>query len=108
MILYPPPTESGLKEWSWHHYQHHLAINGGLESTRGIKPNLFRIWPLDISDPTWNYEHQRQHNEFTSVLGITASDLTGINYKDQRQFDAFLYSHFVEHQVAAQRLGIPI
>lgn len=108
MILYPPPTPDGMKEWMFHHFQHHLAINAGLSSTHGIKTNLYRIWPASVADKDWLNEHQSQHNEMTAALGIVSADLGDVDYKNPKQFDAWLYAHFTEHQVAAQRLGIPI
>lgn len=108
-ILYPSPTPQGIVEWSFHHLAHHQAILDGISSVFGIKTKLYRIWPMDTQNLNdWAYQHQQQHNDFNATLGLGGQDLTVLDYKNQRQMDAFYFSHFSEHQAAAQKLGIPI
>lgn len=106
-ILYPAPTDDGLVEWGWQHYQHHLSILSGLKTSKGISGTLYRIYPVNFDDMrSWAYQHQLQHNDFNQALDLGGNDITKLDYKDQRQFDAWLYQHFTEHQAAAERLKL--
>jgi len=41
-IIYPRPTPKGFDEWTWDHYQHHLAIIHQA-ATAGFALNQYQI-----------------------------------------------------------------
>lgn len=113
VIQYPPPTDQGWEEWLHAHVRHHealiAAINRTFKTTLSLEAPL---WPVDMDDKdkmaVWNRAHLDAHNAMNSVLGIPGQDISTPDFKNQRSLDAWLYTHFNLHQVAAQRSGEPI
>lgn len=108
-VLYPAPTPQGLQEWSFNHFAHHQAIVDGLLTAKGVSTQLYRIWPVDFQKiDDWALQHQMQHDEMSAALGFAGTDLSQFNYQNQKQFDAWLFEHYTQHQIAGQLLGLPI
>lgn len=108
-ILYPPPTKTGLGEWLWANYQHHLAVNGAVFTKSSDRLTLYRIWPVGDADFNgWLEQHQQQHNVTNEALGTSGFDLSSVDIKNKKQFDAFVWIHFIEHRNWAQTLGLTI
>lgn len=109
-ILYPAPTDQGLEEFFWANSQHHLALIDAVKQTMGVTMELFQIYPVTpgASLSTWEAQHQRQHDVLARVLGVPSTDLTSLDLKDKKAFDAWAFSHFLQHQAAGQLCGMSI
>lgn len=108
-VLYPSPTNQGWDEWSWHNYQHHLAINTALTQVLGIIPVTYRLWPVRQEEfRDWLEQHQQAHTLFCNAIGISGVDISDLDFKDKTKRDAWMYLHFQQHQAAAQILGLDI
>ncbi len=108
MLLYPPPEgQTGLQDWMWHNYMHHISIIGAISVQRQIRQDLLIIWPVSkASFTTWLEEHQQMHNQTNSVLETASYDLSSVDPNNKRQFDAWLWLHFTEHRNWATTLGV--
>jgi hypothetical protein len=104
-VVYPRPTEQGFTEWSFDHYQHHLAIIKQAANL-GYQLNEYRIWPI-TPDSMKDFldQHQQMHAEMNAVANVQGSDLQDIDFKDKKKSDAWFYIHYVEHQSVAAFLG---
>lgn len=110
-ILYPSPTAQGSEEFFWANYQHHLAIIEAVRQTKGVRLQLFQIFPAPQAGQTmttWERQHQRQHDTMNALLGIPGVDLTGLDLKDRTKADAWFFTHFLQHQAAGKLCGMPI
>ena len=108
-VLYPSPTQSGWKEWSFANFQHHLAIDKGLLQVKGYSYNPLRLWPVDENDfRDFLQQHQQSHNVFNDVLGIAGRDLSQLDLKNKDHRDSWFFEHYIQHQAAAQILGLTI
>lgn len=109
MILFPPPTENGIHEWSLSHYLHHLAIISAVKQTKGINLPTYPIWPISLTNiDIWLENHQLLHNEMNAVFHNEGNDLSSLNWSDSKQREAFYYLNFQEHRSAAADSGVPI
>lgn len=107
-LTYPSPTKQGWTEWSWHNYQHHLAIDAAILELRGIEITPFRIWPTNQQDFTdFLQQHQEYHNLYSQILGISGRDLSELDTKNKAKRDDWFYSHEQEHRAAATILKVP-
>lgn len=108
-ILLPPPTEQGMEEFMFAHYQHHLAINEGLRA-RGYEPAVYQIYPVNMADKRdvqrFLDQHQQWHNDFESLLGLQGFDLSGVDFEDQKQSDAWSWLNLNGHRNAALTLNL--
>jgi hypothetical protein len=111
-ILYPPPTAQGWKEWSFHQYQHHLALNSAILQLKGVTITPFRLWPVQQQGPDfqdWLQQHQLAHESINAVLGISGRDISALDFqdKDKSKRDAWFWVHHGMHRDAASNLGLP-
>lgn len=109
-LLYPGPTDQGLEEFFFANYQHHLALIDAVQMSKGVLMPLFQIYPVVYSDniSSWEEQHQKQHNLLAQHLGVDSQDLTGIDFNDKSGFDAWVQTHFLQHQAAGQLCGFSI
>ena len=107
-MLYPSPTEQGWNEWSFANKSHHDAIDAAILSVLGVAVTKYRIWPTSADNfSDFLEQHQQAHTQYNQLLGIDGQDLTGLNLKDKPNTQAWFWSHYVQHQAAAQILGLP-
>lgn len=106
-LLYPPPTPQGLGDFMFSHNQHHIAIIRGLKQVKNVDATLYQIYPFNPKDlENWLQAHQQLHSDYESVLQIQGNDLSEVDFKNQKQFDAWLFLNFSSHRSAAQLLGV--
>lgn len=109
MVLFPPPTDNGLHEWSLAHYLHHLAIIAAVKQSKGITLPVYQIWPMSLTNiDTWLENHQLLHNEMNAVFKNNGNDLSSLDWKDEKQREGFFYLNFQEHRSAGADCGVPI
>lgn len=108
-ILLPPPTGSGIDEWAFAHYQHHLAIADAIKAKHGISIDNTALWPLNPRNiEVWLEAHQFVHNQMNAVLKVQGNDLSSINWEDEKQREGFFFLNFQEHRSAATNTQEPI
>ena len=104
-VVYPRPTENGLQEWAWDHYQHHLAILKQAANL-GYQLNQYRIWPITQENlQDFLDQHQQMHTEMDAIANVQGSNLQDIDFKDKKKADAWYYLNYIEHQSVASFLG---
>jgi hypothetical protein len=104
-VIYPPPTAHGMTEWSFDHYQHHLAIIQQAAAL-GYTLNFYNIWPINEKNfKDFLDQHSQMHSEMNAIAGINGAELTDVDFKDKKKRDAWFYLQWVEHQSVAQFLG---
>lgn len=108
-VLYPPPTHRGWDEWIFWHHQHHDAIERGMAQVLGVQPITFKLYPFFKDDmQNWILEHQNAHSRFGQLLSVNTQDLSGLDFENKTEMDAWLNENYLEHLAAAQRLGTTI
>lgn len=108
-VLLPPPTDKGLDEWAFAHFQHHLAIVGVLRSQKKANIDVTGLWPINPQNiQVWLEAHQFVHNQTNAVLKIQGNDLSAINWEDEKQRQGFFFLNYQEHKAAATNVGVPI
>ena len=102
-----PGDEKALLQFSFANMAEHHKIAQALFDDRGVRVDVFILDPLPINDPgVWLYQHQQAHNDQNSALGISGTDLTTVDLKDQGQFAAFIILHAIEHRTASSILRL--
>lgn len=107
VLLNKPHT---LEEWnvySFHHRQSHLAIIQAIKAQQNVTLPDYQIEPINFAAPRLFLEANQQfHTDMDNQLKAQASDLEDVNLADDHQLQAWIYSHYLEHQTAEARLGI--
>lgn len=93
--------------WSFSNMDHHRQIIRAVSAQKKINLTEYIIEPIPFhSLGGWVYSHQAMHNDMDGVLGIAGFDLTGFDVQNAGQIAAWVRLHAIEHQNAAQNLGI--
>ena len=108
-VLNPPPTDTGLEEWSFEHDQHHRAIIAAVKQAKGVDLTYQQIYPMNPADiENWLQLHQAMHSDMTSLFRIIGNDLSSVDWRDANQRQGFFYLNFSEHRDVALACGAPI
>lgn len=107
--LYNTPTDAGsLLEWSSLHQKDHFGIAQIIfEKFSGTTVLLLPIDPIPIQFDmlTWARNHQAMHIEMDNVVGLSAFDLTSVNFAQREQMLIWMNLHAQEHFNVSQRLA---
>jgi hypothetical protein len=86
----------------------------GATAEAQLKPiiNLpqYQTYPIIYDNPRdfqfWLIQNSQAHNDFNSVLNLQSSDLTGVDIRNQKQLEAWVYLNYKELDNACFALGI--
>lgn len=108
-LLNVPVTKNDWDIFSFANRNHHDLIRQAIyEQTNGAD-NLFayQLDPLPASEvQEYLSRNQQSHDDMNQVLKLQGVDLEGVDVKDKKQLEAWIYIHWLEHQDAALKLGI--
>jgi hypothetical protein len=62
------------------------------------------IPPKGVTD--WLERNEQTHVEMNAAVGAQGSDLEEVDLQNEKQTEAWIYLHYLEHQTAEQRLEI--
>lgn len=108
-VVFPPPTKTGMEEWAFAHFQHHIAIIEATLAIKNVRLNLYQLYPFnEHATADWLRQHQEAHNEFNAVYGVNGNDLSSVDFKNKKQKDAYFWLNFNEHRNVGKLCGVPI
>lgn len=106
-LLNIPQSPSDWLDWGWHHYDDHRAIREKIVQLGGPDLPDYIINPIQQEDiANWLVRHQQLHIDMDGVLRLQSVDLQGVDFKDARQVQAWIFSNYQEHFAAREKLGI--
>ena len=108
-LLNVPSTKNQWDSWSFSHRNHHDQIRRAIQLETGGATNLFQYQLDPIPENNfddWLARNQQAHNDMNQVLGLQGVDLSSVDVKDRKKLEAWVYTHWQEHQAAATTLGI--
>lgn len=102
-----PGSDQERAVWAFAHMAHHRDINAKIYLLIKVALPEYSLDPININDTgTWEYQHQLMHDAQNRLLGIQGQDLTGVNWKDQRLLNAWIFLNSSEHFQASNILEI--
>jgi len=105
-LLNIPKTPEEWLRWGWHHAEHHQEIQQAI-AKQGVNLTIYVLYPLPEEDVGgWLLRHQQTHLDMDGALGLQSVDLQGVDLKDERQLQAWIWSNYLEHQAAGAKLRI--
>jgi hypothetical protein len=108
-LLLPPPTDHGLDEWSFSHWQHHVSIAWAVQQKHNVNLDVTGIWPVFVPNiDIWLRYHQQLHNEMNAVLNVQGNDLSTFDWEDPKQREGFFFLNWQEHRSCAINTQLPI
>ena len=109
-LLYNTPREAtGWLEWSGVNQLDHFEIARQIFAK--FQQQQIIVTPIDPmplrSDllPAWALAHQAIHTQQNAILGITGSDLTGVDLRRPQEVAIWVFLHAQEHAAAAAALA---
>lgn len=102
-----PSSDEERAQWSFTHMAHHRDIARKLYELVKVALPEYILDPLNPDDTgQWGDQHQIMHNDQNQLLGIVGSDLSELDWKDQRLLAGWIFLHANEHYQAAAILEI--
>jgi hypothetical protein len=106
-LLNVPKNDDEWAIFSFHHRASHQAIRQAIAKQHNT---ILPDYPLDpipfFAFQDWLKSNQSAHQDMDSVLGSQSSDIEDLNPLDERELQAWVFLHYVEHQTAEKILGI--
>ncbi len=100
-------TEEQWSIWSFHHRLSHAAIRQAIQAQRGLILPDYQLDPVSANDLVgWLQRNAQTHSEMNSAVGTQSQDLLDVDFKQESQFQAWIFSHYQEHYDAENALRI--
>ena len=107
LLLNMPRSVEDWARWSLHHRISHDVIRTAINTQFGLTLQPYPVDPIYLPDPRsflqWN---QSAHTDMNGALKTPGSDLEDVDFREERQTQAWIWLHFLEHQVIENRLGV--
>ena len=93
--------------WSFSHGNDHTHVRGAMEAQSFGNLVDYQLWPLPWENyKTWELRHQSAHNETNQALGLVSTDLTGVDFTDEKAAAEWHLRHYSDHVNWHEKLGI--
>lgn len=107
VLLTVPKSPEDWNIFSFHHRQSHDLIVRAIFQQTGVSLTDYVIDPIALQQPKeWLIANQQFHEDMDSTLNVQGSNLQDVDFKDERQLQAWIYLHWQEHNTAETLLGI--
>lgn len=107
LLLNTPRSAEDWNRWSLHHRISHDVIR--LAIAQQLKVNLpeYLLEPIPLHEPKiFLQRNASAHTDMNGALGTQGSDILDVNLTEQRELQAWIYLHYLEHLTAEQRLNV--
>ena len=102
-----PTNPTDFEYWSFSQQDHIARVNDAISTQQNIELESYELYPISQQSwLNWLQLHQKAHNDINSVLGTPGNDLSGLNLKDAKEVQAWVFLDFAEHQQWANKLGV--
>jgi|ERR1700722_5152295 len=102
-----PRTPDQWRSWAFDHRDSHDRIRAAVLTQKSIVLIDHQVEPINPNDvASFLQNNTTLHNDMNSVLGQPGSDLQDVDFTDDRQLEAWIKLHYVEHYNAENALGI--
>ena len=106
-LLNVPRSIDDWQIWTLAHKTGHDEIRQAIQNQTGILTGDYQLDPINPADiEGWLGRVQQTHVEMNAALGITGSDLEGVDLRDERQLAAWIWLNWQEDNNARVTLGI--
>lgn len=102
-----PKDQTVRQSWAFNHDQEHRAIITAAASVKGVNLLEYILDPFNHDDQTgWLARHQSAHNDFNALVNFNGTDLQDVDFKNDKEREAWSWFHWQEHLNINQALGI--
>ncbi len=103
-----PRTADDLNEFSFANADLHARQVQQALAQRNVVLTSYTLDPIPTTAgrDEWLQRHQQMHNDINSLLGITGSDLSELDWTKPSEVASWAYLHAQEHQLAATALAL--
>lgn len=102
-----PKSPEEVSQFSFANADEHRKINDAVRRVYGTYLQEFILDPIPLLDAgVFARQHQEAHNQMNLALGLSGSDLSRVDFKDEDDLSTWTETHFSEHYNAAQILGL--
>lgn len=93
--------------WAWDHRDSHDRIRSAILKQYGVSLSDYQIEPIN-ADAMQDFLQRNSdlHDDMNGTLGLQSSDLEDVDPKNDREFQAWIRLHYLEHWYAEQKLSI--
>jgi hypothetical protein len=107
VLLESPRTPEQWLRWSYHHRDSHTRIRQAIQKQKNVNLVEYQLDPIFDQDLQGFLQRNSQsHGDMLSILGIQSEDLLDVDFKDERQAQAWIQLHYYDHFNAETALGI--
>lgn len=106
-LLNVPTSDAEWQIWSFSHRDSHVRIRQAIQTQKGVVLPDYQLDPIFPQDMQgWLQRNSQTHNDMDGALGAQGTDLLDVDFNDEKQVQAWMFSHYQEHFTAEQALGI--
>lgn len=97
-LINVPKTQREWDSWSFTHKIQHDNINRAILAQKSKSLVSYILDPINQQLPDVFLQNNAQtHIDICSLLNVQGSDLTNVNWQDEREISDWIYLHWLEH-----------
>ena len=101
-----PQSDTDWSMWAWDHRTSHDRIRQRILAKYGVTLLDYQVEPVDKSTlDLFLFNNSTMHDAMNTVLGFVSTDLTDVDFNEERQVRAWIDLHYQEHYNAEASLG---
>lgn len=106
-LINVPKNQREWDSWSFTHKVQHDNINRAILAQKNKTLTTYILDPINQDDSDVFLQNNSQiHIDICSILGVEGSDLTSVNWQDEKELGNWIYLHWQEHSNFNTKLGI--
>lgn len=107
LLLNMPRSGEDWARWSLHHRFSHDVIRQAIFDQMQINLPQYLLDPIPMNDTKiFLQRNASAHADMNGALGAQGSNLLDANLAEQRELQAWIYLHYLEHQTAETKLKV--
>lgn len=102
-----PKTDPDWKFWAWHHRDSHDRIRAAIAKQKGVTLTDYQVEPINPNDMTsFLQNNSNLHDDMNSALGLQTTNLQDADLGNEKELDAWIRLHYLEHFDAETAAGV--
>jgi hypothetical protein len=93
--------------WGFNNFDDHQLVRDAIQKQTLENLVVYELYPVNWQNwESYALRHQSAHDEANGALGLAGTDLTSVDFNDEKKAADWIFAHYREHVAWHETLGI--